>query len=83
MRKSHLGKGSQVMSKIITLDINMKITELENNKTYKYFGIDEVNSISQIIDEEKIRKEIKKKIRVILRRELNAKNKVMHIGNVT
>ena len=38
------------MPKNIPTDINMEINELEHNKTYKYFGINEVNCISYAID---------------------------------
>ena len=39
-------KGALVKSKNINLDINIEITELEDNKTYKYFGINEANGIN-------------------------------------
>ena len=61
----------------------METTALEHNKTNKYFGINDMNGINHTINEEKIRKEFYKRIRVILRTELNAKYKVIAISVVT
>ena len=45
-------KGSLVKSKKISLDQNTKITELEQNGTYRYSGINEANGINHIIIKE-------------------------------
>ena len=60
-------KGSLAKSKNITLDINMEIIELEDNKTYKHFGINEVNHTI---------------IRAKLRTELFTKSKVVSINSL-
>ena len=54
----------------------MEITELEHNKTYKYFGINEMNGINHAIDKEKIRKDFYK------RTERYAKNQVIAINTL-
>ena len=73
-------------SKSLPLDINTEITEWESNKTYKYLGINEVNGINHTINKEKKRekkRKFNKRIRVILRTELNAKNKFIVINILT
>ena len=42
-------KGLQVKSKIITLNINIEITQ-DTVKTYKYFGINETNHFSHTMN---------------------------------
>ena len=69
-------KGSLVKFKNIIRCINTKITMLEHNKTY------EANGINHSINKEKIKKEFSRRIRAILRTEVNAKNKVIAINSL-
>ena len=71
-----------VKSKNITLYINTEIRELEKNKTNKYLGINEANGINHTIIKEKLRNEFYRRIRAILKPELNAKNKVIAINTL-
>ena len=48
--KDTFKKGSLVKSKNATLDMKMKIAELEHYKTYKYLGINEANGINHTIN---------------------------------
>ena len=50
-------KDSKVKSKTI-LDINREITELEHNKTYEYFGINEANGVNNSVNKKKNYKRI-------------------------
>jgi hypothetical protein len=61
------------------IDIILEIHELEHGKTYKYLGIKESEGIEhqQIED---ILKEYSRKLRMIVKSELNAKNKITAIG---
>ena len=48
-------KGLLLKSKNITLDLNIEITELDHNKTYKYSEINEANGINHTMNKKNIR----------------------------
>jgi hypothetical protein len=75
-------KGKLVHSQNLVVDINRGIQELENGKTYRYLGIDESDGIQHQQMKERLKKEYTRRLRMILKSELNAKNKVTAIGTL-
>ena len=61
------------------IDINREIQELEQGKTYKYLGIEESEGIHQKM-KERLKREYNRRLRMILKSELNARNKITAIG---
>jgi hypothetical protein len=61
-------------------DINRVIQELEQGKTYKYLGIEESEGIQHQQMKERLKKEYSRRLRMILKSELNARNKITAIG---
>jgi hypothetical protein len=62
------------------VDINREIQELEQGKTYMYFGTEESDGIQHQQMEERLKKEYTSRKRMIEKSELNAKNKNTAIG---
>ena len=56
------------------------IKELEQGKTYKYLGIEESEGIQHQQMKERLKKENSRRLRMILKSELNARNKITEIG---
>ena len=61
-------------------DINREMQELEQRKTYKYLGIEEGEGIQHQQVKERLKKEYSRRLRMILKSELNAKNKITAAG---
>ena len=62
------------------IDTNREIQELEQGKTYKHPGIVESEGIQHQQMKERLKKEYSRKLRMILKSELNARNKITAIG---
>ena len=62
------------------IDINREIQELEQGKTYKYLGIEESEGIQHQKMKERLKWEYNRRLRMILKSELNARNKITAIG---
>jgi hypothetical protein len=75
-------KGKPVHSQNLVMDINREIKELEQGKTYKYLGIEESDGIQHQQMKERLKKEYTRRLRIILKSELNAKNKITAIGTL-
>ena len=60
-------------------NINREIQELEQGKTYKYLGIEETEGIQQQT-RERLKQEYNRRLRMIMKSELNARNKITEIG---
>jgi len=73
-------RGKLVHSQNLVIDINREIQELEPGKTYKYLGIEESEGIQHQQMKEKLKQEYNRKLRMILKSELNARNKITAIG---
>jgi hypothetical protein len=73
-------KGKHVHSQNLVVDINREIQELEQGKTYKYLGNEESDDIQHQQMKERLMKEYTRRLRTILKSELNAKNKITAIG---
>jgi len=73
-------RGKLVHSQNLVTDINREIQELEQGKTYKYLGIEESEGIQQQQMKEILKQEYSRRLRMILKSELNARNKITAIG---
>ena len=78
--KVTLKKGKQVASENIKLEENFAVQDLAQEKNYKYLGVEEGGGISHSKMKEKIRNEFCKRVRKVLKTELNSKNKLMAIN---
>ena len=72
-------RGELVHSQNLVIDINREIQELEQGKTYKYLGIEESEGIHQQM-KERLKREYNRRLRMILKSELSARNKITAIG---
>jgi hypothetical protein len=75
-----LKKGKLVHSQNLILDINSEIQEIEQGKTFKYLGIEESGGIQHQQMKEGLKKKYNRRLRIILKFELNAKNSITAIG---
>jgi len=75
-----LKRGKLVNLQSLILYFNREIEELEHGKTYKYRGIEESEGIQHQQMKERLKKEYTCRIYMILKSELNAKNKITAIG---
>ena len=62
------------------IDTNGEIQELELEKTYKYLGIEESEGIQHQHMKERLKQEYSRRLRMILKSELNTRNKITAIG---
>jgi len=76
-------RGKLVHSQNLVIDINREIQELEQGKTYKYLGIEESDGIQHQQMKERLKQEYSRRLRMILKSELNARNKITAIGALT
>jgi hypothetical protein len=75
-------RGKLVQSQNLVVVINREIQELEEGKTYKYLWIEEIDGIQHQQMKERLKKEYTRRLRMILKSELNAKNKTTAIGTL-
>ena len=75
-------KGKLTKTSNIVLNQDTAIKELDQEGTYKYLGINEGDSIQHSKMKEKVRKEYYRRIRMVLKSELNAINKIEAINTV-
>jgi len=80
--KASFVKGNLTKTTAITLDIDTTIRELDLDETYKYLGVNEGNGINHAVMKEKVRKEYYRRIRLILKTELNSKNRIEAINTL-
>ena len=62
------------------IDTNREIQELEQGKPYKYLGIEESEGIQHQQMKERLKQEYSRRLRKILKSELNARSKITAIG---
>jgi hypothetical protein len=74
--------GKLVHSQNLVVGINREIQELEEGKTYKFLGTEESDGIQHQQMKERLKKEYSSRLRMILKPELNAKNKITAIGTL-
>jgi len=75
-------RGKLVHLQNLVIDINTEIQDLlvEQGKTYKYFGIEESEGIQQQQMKERLKQEYSRRLRMTMKSELNARNKIKAIG---
>ena len=73
--KARFKKGKLASSGNIVIDDDTEIQELDQEGVYKYLGVDESDGVQHSKMKEKIRKEYNRRVRLILRTELNGRNK--------
>ena len=64
----------------LVIDTNRDIQDLEQGKTYKYLGIKETEGIHHQQMKERLKKEYSRRLRMILKSEKKARNKITAIG---
>ena len=69
-------------TKNIELDVGTAIQDLEQECTYTYLGVNEGDGIQHAQMKEKIRKEYYRRIRLVLKSELNAANRMDAINTL-
>ena len=80
--KASFKNGRLAKSSNIMLDNNTVIQELEQEGTYKYLGISEGDGIQHSQMKVKIQKEYYRRVRMVLKSELNAANKLEAINTL-
>src|SRR5215469_16214817 len=73
-------KGQLIHLQNLVIDINREIQELEQGKTYKYLGIEKSKGIQHQQMKGRLKQEYRRRLRMILKSELNARNKITAIG---
>ena len=74
--------GKLVETSHLQLDADTCIKELDQEGTYKYLGLTEGNGIQHSTMKEKVRKEYHCRVRMILKSELNAANRIKAINTL-
>jgi D-serine dehydratase len=73
-------RGKLAHSQNLVIDIKREIQELEQGKTYKCLGIEESEGIQHQQMKERLKQEYSRRLRMILKCEPNARNKITAIG---
>jgi hypothetical protein len=72
-------KGKLVHLQNLVVDVNREIHELEQGKTYNNLGAEESDGIQHQQMKERLKKEYTRRLRMILKSELNAKRKLQQL----
>ena len=75
-------RGRLAKTSSISLDPDTTIRELDPEEMYKYLGVNEGNGINHAAMKEKIRKEYYRRVRLVLKTELNSKNRIEAINTL-
>ena len=73
-------RGKLEKSDYIQLYEEIMIKDLEQEKAYKYFGVDESSRIQHATIKQKLKKELVRRTRLILKTELNSNNRINAIN---
>ena len=80
--KASFKRGKKVSAEGIPLNDNQVIQDLDQTETYKYMGMEEGQGNQHHKMKVKIRKEYKRRIMLVLKSELNARNKIAAINTL-
>ena len=80
--KASFKTGKKVSAEGIPLNDNQVIQDLDQVKTYKYLGMEEGEGVQRHKMKVKIRREYKRRIKLVLKSELNARNKIAAINTL-
>ena len=75
-------RGKKVSVEGIPLNDNQMIQDLDQPETYRYLGMEEEEGVQHHKMKVKIRKEYKRRIKLVLKSELNARNKIAAINTL-
>ena len=78
--KATFKRGKLEKSDHVRLDEETIIKDLEQEKVYKYLGVDESSGIQHATMKQKLKKELVRRTRLILKTELNSKNTITAIN---
>ena len=84
--KAPFKRGRLADSSYIVLDVNIIIQDLDQEGSYKYLGVSEGDGVQHSQMKENIRKEYNRRIRMVLKSELNSANKleaINHLGSTS
>ena len=82
MAKANFERGKLASTGNIVINDDTEVQELDQEEVCKYLGVDENDGIQHSKMKEKIRKEYNRRARLILRTELNGRNKVEAINSL-
>ena len=80
--KATFKRGKLTNTTDLELDVNTVIKELDQEGTYKYLGVNEGDGLQHSSMKEKIRKEYYRRVRMVLKSELNASNRITAINTL-
>ena len=80
--EANFKRGRLADSSNIELDVNTVIQELDQEGNYKYLGVSEGDGVQHSQMKEKIWKEYYRRIRMVLKSELNSANKLEAINTL-
>ena len=80
--KASFKRGKKVSAEGIPLNDNQVIKDLDQAETYKYLGMGEGEGIQHQKMKVKIRKDYKRRIKLVHKSELNARNKIAAINTL-
>jgi len=75
-------RGKMVKSTNVVLNGNTVIKELDQENTYKYLYVNKSNGIQHSTMKEKLQKECIRRVRSIMKTELNSKNRITAINTL-
>ena len=82
MQRHHSREARKFQHEGIPLNDNQVIQDLDQAETYKYQGMEEEEGVQHHKMKVKIRKEYKRRIKLVLKSELNARNKIVAINTL-
>ena len=80
--KASFVRGKLQKTSSINLDIDTAIRDLDQEETYNCLGVNEGDGINHTSMKEKIRKEYYRRLRLVLKTELNSKNRIQAINTL-
>ena len=80
--KASFKRGKKVSAEGIPLKDNQMIQDLDQAETYKCLGMEEGEGVQHHKMKVKIKKEYKRRIKLVLKSELNARNKIAAINTL-
>ena len=80
--KASFKRGKKISAEGIPLNDNQVIQDLDQAETYNYLGMEEGEGVQHHKMKVKIRKEYKRRIKLVLKSELNARNKIAAINTI-
>ena len=80
--KASFKRGKKVSAEAIPLNDNQVIQDLDKAETYKYLGMEEGEGLQHHKMKVKMRKEYKRRIKLVLKSELNVRNKIAAINTL-